>query len=198
MEIISSMNNQFQQAALNKALIDKFRLIFNIPPALRSANEKLATTNQKIDLDTMQFAVYGSVIPEIVVPATEIRYAGSTLYNSSHSKDSYPPNNVTFDIDNEFKNYWVIWTWLNLLHDEAEGLFDQDDRTASDSYLEYMTDITISSLDEYNTPILTWTFTKAFPTTLGGIEYTHRDESQIACDFSFAYSQVHVRREGVQ
>ena len=190
--------NHAQQAALNKALVDKFRLIFNIPPALRGINKKLATTNSQIDLDTMQFSVHGSVIPEIEVPATEIRYAGSTLFNSSHSKNSYPPNNVKFDIDNEFKNYWVIWKWLNLLHHEAAGLFDQDDQTSNDSYLEYMTDISISSMDEYNKPVLTWTFTKAFPVTLGGIDYNYRTEEQVECNFSFAYSQVHIRREGVQ
>jgi len=192
------MNNQVQQASLNKSLVDKFRLVFNIPPALQGINKKLATTNAQIDLDTMQFSVHGSVIPEIEVPATEIRYAGSTLYNSSHSKNSYPPNNVTFDIDNGFKNYWVIWKWLNLLHDEAEGLFDQQDLAEDESYLEYMTNISISSMDEFNEPVLTWTFTKAFPVTLGGINYNYRDESQIECNFSFAYSQVHIKREGVQ
>jgi len=190
--------NPVTQAVLNKTLIDKFRLIFTLPPALQKINKKLGLTNQQIDQDTIQFSIYGTVIPKIIVPATEIRYAGNTLFNSSHSKDSYPPNNVKFKIDNEFKNYWVIWNWLNLLHHEREGLFNVRNLVDSDSYLEYMSDITITGLDEYNNSILTWTFTKSFPIDLGEIDWNYQEADEIECSFSFVYSQIFIRREGVQ
>jgi len=192
------MINSTTQPALNKTLIDKFRLIFTLPPALQKINKKLGTTNNEIDQDTMQFSVYGSIIPEIIVPATEIRYAGSTLYNSSHSKDSYPPNNIKFTIDNEYKNYWVIWSWLNLLHHEAEGLFNTKGLADSDSYLEYMSNMSISSMDEFNNPVLTWVFTKSFPIILGGITFNYQESDEIEGEFSFVYSQVHITRDGVQ
>lgn len=190
------MSNIFQQAPLNKASKDKFRLVFDIPPALRGIDKKLQRSNSHIDRDTVQFSVYGAIVPEIVVPATEIRYSGNTLYNSSHSKDSYPPNVVKFTVDNEFKNYWVLWKWLNLLHDEKAGIFDATDLRESDSYLEYQTNISISALNEYNDPIITWVFTKAFPTILGGIEYNDRDPDEIESSFTFVYSQIHVELQG--
>ena len=190
--------SDYQQAALNKTLIDKFRLIFTLPPALVKINKKLGITNKEIDQDTIQFSIYGSVIPEVKVPATEIRYAGSTLFNSSHSKDSYPPNNVKFNIDNEFKNYWVIYTWLNLLHDEAKGVFNSRNLAETDTYLEYMSNMTIQGLDEYNTVKISWVFTKSFPVVLGGINYNYQEDGEIPCSFSFVYSQMHIKREGVQ
>jgi hypothetical protein len=190
--------NIITQPALNKTLVDKFRLVFTLPPALLKINKRLALTNREVDQDTVQFSIHGTVVPDIIVPATEIRYAGNTLFNSSHSKDSYPPNEVKFAIDNEFKNYWVIWNWINLLHHEREGLFNVRGLADDDSYLEYTTDISITGLDEMNNSIITWVYTKAFPTILGKINYSYQEDGQIECSFSFVYSQIHVRREGVQ
>ena len=192
------MSNQFIQSPLNKASKDKFRLIFDIPPALRGIDERFRIQDDLVNRDSLQFSVYGAIVPEVIVAATEIRYAGSTLYNSSHSKDSYPPNIVNFTVDNEFKNYWVIWKWLNLLHDEKQGLYDVDDLRKDDSYLNYQTDISISALDEFNNPIITWVYTKAFPTVLGGISYSNRDEGEIESSFTFVYSQLHVKLENVR
>jgi hypothetical protein len=192
------MSNVFQQAPLNKASKDKFRLVFDIPPAMRAIDKKFEKKDGLVNRDSMQFSVYGAIVPEVIVAATEMRYAGSTLYNSSHSKDSFPPNVINFTVDNEFKNYWVIWKWLNMLHDEAEGIFDVTDLRADESYLQYQTDITISALDEFNNPIITWTYTKAFPTVLGGINYSDRDEGEIESSFTFVFSQLHAKLENTR
>ena len=185
-------NNTFIQASLNKSSKDKFRLIFEIPPALKTIDKKLTVNTRNIDRDTLQFSVWGSIIPEIVVPATEIRYAGNTLYNSSHSRDSYPPNTVNFNVDNEFKNYWVIYRWLNLLHDQQDGYFDAKEIAEDETYLQYMTNMEIQALDEYNNPTFKWVFTKSFPTVLGQIDYNNKDDGEIECQFTFVYSQIHA------
>lgn len=187
-----------QQASLNKASKDKFRLVFDLPPALRPLDKKFEKKDGLVNRDSMQFSVYGAIVPELTVAAVEMRYAGSTLYNSSHSKDSFPPNVVNFTVDNEFKNYWVIWKWLNLLHDEKQGIYDPTNLRNDDSYLQYQTDISISALDEYNNPIITWVYTKAFPTILGGINYSDRDEGEIESSFTFVYSQLHAKLENTR
>ena len=79
------MSNTYQQSSLNKSRIDKFKLVFQVPNALKSINGNVRS-NSKVIQDTMQFAIYGTVVPTITVPALEIRYGGSTLYNSSHNK----------------------------------------------------------------------------------------------------------------
>ena len=116
--------NTMQQSVLNKSRADKFLLVFDIPPILKEFNKKFSQNNTSIISDSVQFSIFGTAVPEITVPATETRYAGSTLYVTSHSKNPYPPVSVQFNVYNEYKNYWVIYQWLNLLHDQYEGIYN--------------------------------------------------------------------------
>ena len=125
--------NQYTQSVLNKSHVDKFRLVFQLPNALKKINKHDERNNATVIQDSMQLSIYGTVVPAITVPALEIRYSGSTLYNSTHSKNPYPPVTVNFTIDNQYNNYWTIYKWINLLHDEYTGVYDssclvQDDR----------------------------------------------------------------------
>ena len=184
--------NFYKQSTLNKSRADKFRLVFSIPLALRKINKRSTRTTETIQEDSMQLSVFGTLVPEIVVPALEIRYAGSTLYNSTHSKNSYPPVTVNFTIDNEYNNYWVIYKWLNLLHDEKTGLFDKSNLITDDIFLDYQTDISIFGLDEFENNRIKFTYTKAFPTAIGGITYNYQNSEEIQSSFTFVYSQLHT------
>jgi len=183
-------SNSYKQSSLNKSRADKFKLVFQVPAALRKVNTRQERSNNNIIENSLQFSIYGSVVPEITVPALEIRYAGSTLYNSSHSKNPYPPVTVNFTIDNEYNNYWVIYKWLELLHDEKTGLFDQNSLTDNSIFADYQTDISIFGLDEFDNQRIKFKYVKAFPTTLGGVTYNYRDGGEIESSFTFVYSQL--------
>jgi len=183
-------SNSYKQSSLNKSRADKFKLVFQVPAALRKINTRQERSNNNIIENSLQFSIYGSVVPEIIVPALEIRYAGSTLYNSSHSKNPYPPVTVNFTIDNEYNNYWVIYKWLELLHDEKTGLFDQSSLTDNAIFADYQTDISIFGLDEFDNQRIKFKYVKAFPTTLGGVTYNYRDGGEIESSFTFVYSQL--------
>lgn len=185
------MSNAYQQSSLNKSRVDKFKLVFQVPNALKSITSSVRG-NSTVIQDTMQFSIYGTVVPTIIVPALEIRYAGSTLYNSSHNKAPYPPVTVNFTIDNEYSNYWVIYKWLDLLHSQEEGIFDESDVITNDNFKDYQTDMTIYGLDEFNKERIRFTYTKAFPTDLGGINYNYRESGEIESSFTFVYSQLHT------
>ena len=124
--------NQYQQSVLNKSRNDKFKLVFQLPRALKRINTNDDRKNGTVIEDSLQFSIYGTVVPAITVPALEIRYAGSTLYNSSHSKNPYPPVTVNFTVDNQYNNYWVIYKWINLLHDQYTGTFDKENLIVDD------------------------------------------------------------------
>lgn len=186
-------SNTLQQSFLNKSRVDKFKLVFTLPVALRQINTHKVRSNSTVIEDSMQFSIYGTVVPEIQVPALEIRYSGSTLYNSTHSKNPYPPVTVNFTIDNEYNNYWVIYTWLNLLHDEKSGTFDKRNLITDDKFKDYQTDLMIFGLDEYDNKRVQFTYTKAFPTVLGGINYNYRESDEIQSSFTFVYSQLHTK-----
>ena len=186
------MSNQYQQSILNKSRGDKFKLVFQLPNALKKINSHDNRSNSTVLQDSLQFSIYGTVVPAITVPALEIRYAGSTLYNSTHSKNSYPPVTVNFVIDNQYNNYWVIYQWLNLLHDEYSGTFDYNGLIDDDIFADYQTDLTIYGVDEFNKEVIQFVYTKAFPTEIGGINYNYREGGEIESSFTFVYSQMHT------
>ena len=132
-------------------------------------------------------------MPEVTVPAIENRYAGSTLYVSSHAKNPYPPVSVSFNVDNEYKNYWVMYTWLNLLHDQYDGTYNSRELKTSDpDFSDYQTDLTIFGKDEFNNTRIKFTYTKAFPTTIEAVNYNYQNPDEISSGFTFVYSQLHT------
>lgn len=192
--------NLNKQSILNKNRLDKFVMVFQLPPALRKIKQRDERSTFKVDEDAFQMSVYGAVVPEITVAAIQIPYAGSNLYNSSHAREPYPPIQVSFVIDNEFDNYWTIYKWLDLMHDEKTGLFDEDDlveksapekaRQAPFRFADYQTDLTLYGLDEYNNKRVEFTYTKAFPITVGAINYNYRESGEIESSATFVYSQL--------
>jgi len=187
--------NSMQQSMLNKSRADKFLLVFDVPPILKEFSKKFNQTNTTIIPDSVQYSIFGTAVPEITVPAVENRYAGNTLYVSSHSKNPYPPVSVNFNVDNEYKNYWVIYQWLNLLHSEYEGRYNEREINVNEvdpTFQDYQTDLTIYGKDEFNNNRIKFTYTKAFPTTVNGVEYNYQSPDEITSGFTFVYSQLHT------
>jgi len=184
--------NTNNQSFLNKSRADKFKLVFDLPPALKRLDSKDERSSFNVNRDAMQFSVYGAVVPAITVPAIQIAYAGSNLYNSGHAKIPYEPVTVNFTIDNGYNNYWVLYKWLDLMHDEKEGLFDASNLVTDEDFRQYQTDMTLYGLDEYNEQRIKFTYTKAFPITVGSIDYSYRDEAEITSSLTFVYSQIHT------
>ena len=185
--------NQNDQSFLNKSRSDKFKLVFSLPPALRKINSKTDRQTFNVNEDAFQFSVYGAVVPELDVPALQIRYGGSNLYNSTHAREPYPPVTIDFTIDNGFNNYWVLYKWLNLMHDEKEGLYDASDLVSDEDFKNYQTDMTLYGLDEFNNERIQFTYTKAFPVTIGSIDYNYRTADEITSSMTFVYSQIHSK-----
>lgn len=191
----------YTQSPFNKSRKDKFLLVFSLPKALLKISKNIERTDTTILPDTLQFSVFGNIVPDISIPAINTRYAGQTLAHSSHSREPYEPNRVNFTVDNRFNNYWVIYSWLNLLNDDKTGVYDPDQLAESirganrvgQPNMEYRTDISIFGLDEYNKKIVEFVYTNAFPTNLGGINYSYRDGSEIESEFTYSYSQLIVR-----
>jgi hypothetical protein len=192
------------QSPFNKSRKDKFLIVLNLPSALKQISSKFERSESTIQPDTLQFSVYGSVVPSLDIPPVNVRYAGQTMAVSTHSRQPYEPNTVRFTVDNRFNNYWVIYRWLNLLNDDKEGVYDHTDLTSSIAggdrtklkalpNMEYRSDISIFALDEYNKRIIEFLYTNAFPINLGGIEYSYRDSGEIESSFTYSYSQLIVK-----
>lgn len=185
---------EIKQSPLNQAAKDKFLLVFDVPPILKEFSTKHTRNNKTVIPDNVQFSIFGTSVPDITVPGIETRYAGSTLYVSSHSKNSYPPVEVSFAVDGLYNNYWCIYQWLNLLHDQKSGEYNTRNISIDANFNDYQTDLTIYGLDDYGKKRIKFTYKKAFPTTLKGLNYDYQPggDMRLVSGFVFLYSQLHT------
>lgn len=184
--------DQVLQSQLNKSRKDKFLLVLNLPPALKNIQQQNLRDNNAIQQETLQFSVYGTLVPEIAVPEMVAGYSNQSYKVSSNSREPYPNISVNFTIDNRFNNYWVIYKWLALLNDPQYSLYNADKPSQSEKKIApelYQTDFTVYAKDEFDQNIVKFTYTKAFPVKLGSIDYSYRDETEIETTFEFAFSQ---------
>jgi len=182
------------QSQLNKSRVDKFLLVLNLPPILRKLDMTGLRNNDYLQRDALQFSVYGTLIPTVEVREQIAEYGGQSYKVSSHSRDPYPNIIVNFTIDNRFNNYWVLYKWLALLNDPEYSLYDSKETLSTKKLApsEYQTDFTVYAKDEFDQNIVKFTYTKAFPVSLGDITYNYREENEIETTFEFAFSQFSV------
>lgn len=181
----------YTQSPFNKARKDKFLLVLNFPEGLKRISQKMNRNNETIIPDSLQFSVYGAVVPDIEVPVVNVRYSGQTHAVSSLSRDPYPPVTVNFTVDNRFNNYFVIYKWLDILNDSKLAIYDPKNLTTSqDSEGKYKANISIFALDEYDKRVVEFLYTNAFPISLGGINLNNRDAGEVETSFTFSYSQL--------
>ena len=196
------------QSQLNKSRLDKFLMVINLPEPLKGINNNYigASSNSIVNENSLQFSVYGAVIPSVTVPEVTLPYAGQSFKASSHARNPYENVTVNFTIDNKFNNYWVIYKWLDLLNNDRTSTFDADDLSKTPAVSPkfknkdrssnppdlYQTTITLYAKDEFDKNIAKFDYTKAFPISLGGIQYNYRTEGEIETSFEFAFSQLLV------
>lgn len=191
-----------KQSVLNKARKDKFIMVLTLPESIREINSHDERKNDRVIGDSIQFSVYGVVVPTIRVDDLQAGYSGQSFKFSTHKRPQYENIFVNFTIDNEFNNYWVLFKWINLLNNNEEAIYDADNvkdlpsfRTPPDPKLldEYSTIITLYGLDEYDHRKIQFDFTGAIPVSLGQIAYNYRDATEAESTFEFAFSQLHSK-----
>lgn len=221
------MAEYIEQSILNKLRKDKFILVLDLPPALKPFYERGIRTNDSVNLNKLQFSVYGTMVPEISIPPINNQTRGQPYQVTSQQRPEYQPISVKFTIDNGFENYWVLWKWLEIMNDPKESVMPEEfaDYTKTENatanpasdivnqtlnrqgpssnikykhlkmknfFTDYQTTIVAYVLREYNEKIAKITYTNAFITNLGGIEYNHRDVAEIETSFTFAFNQLHI------
>ena len=191
-----------QQSILNKSRKDKFLLTLNLPDALKKIN----TLNQSdratdsVYLDSLQYSIYGTVVPATVINSADLPYAGQTLSLTTGKREKYQNITVSFTVDNSYNNWWVLWKWLDYINGSQSSTLDPDNLTqlpqtpsqyASLANLQpYQTSVIVEGLDEYNNKKIRWIYSKAFITNLTGIIYNYRDAEQLESSFTFSFSQL--------
>jgi hypothetical protein len=185
---------EIKQSVLNKARKDKFIMVITLPKAIREINTPGERHNNKVIGDSIQFSIYGVVVPAIKVADLEAGYSGQSFKFTTHKRPQYENIFINFTIDNEFNNYWTIFKWINLLNNNEEAIFyAEKDPVQNKPFDEYSTNITIYGLDEYDHRKIQFDFIGAVPVSLGQIAYNYRDATEAESTFEFAFSQLHSK-----
>lgn len=186
-------SNPQLQSPLNISAKDKFIMLFELPEVLKRIKHKL-----NYDSDILQTTVYGTVVPDVSVPAIEAKYGGQGIHTSSFARPMYSPITTSFAVDNRYKNYTLLFNWLNILNDSVDSVYggfsgtDALPQWVLGDRTEYQTTVHIFGLDEYNKPVVRFDYTRAFITKLGGITYSYRDANTVDGSAEFYFSQLYV------
>lgn len=190
---VTTTNPSFQ-SPLNLSSKDKFIMILELPYILRKRSQQEPIFN----ITNLQMSVFGTVVPDISVPETDMKYGGQNLHLSTYARPSYPPLSLTYVVDNSYKNYYLLWKWLDIMNSVENGLYSGSSNPNLNDFIqrgdqfEYQTNISVIALDEYNKPTIQFDYTKAFITKLGGLTYSYKDGSTIEGTADFHYSQLSV------
>jgi len=191
-----------QQSILNKSRKDKFLLTLNLPDALKKINilNQSDRTNDGVYLDSLQYSVYGTVVPATAINPVDLPFSGQTLSVTSNKREKYQNITVNFTVDNNYNNWWVLWKWLDYINGATSSTMDPDNLTQLPqtptqytglaNLQPYQTSVVVEGLDEYNNKKIRWTYSKAFITNLTGIAYSYRDADQLESSFTFSFSQL--------
>ena len=188
------MANLVDQSILNKSRTDKFILAMNTPKCLQdtSTNSERSTHQKSFKTvipDSMQYSIYGSIVPSVNIPSIEVPQYGQTVKVSSHNRNAYDDVSVSFTVDNEFNNYDG-----RKVSKSRPPTFPVNSEEKNPPHLmeDYQTDMTLFGINEYNKNAIKFTYTKSFPVSLGDITYSYRDVSEIESSFTFSFTQLLV------
>lgn len=181
--------NPTLQPILNQASKDKFLLILDIPPFLKD----VIIAGERVGVKPLELTVYGAVVPSANVPNVVNGYSGQTQHITSMHRPDYSPLTVNFVIDNRFHNYYILWKWFEGLNEPQTGAFNVYTQTQRQRQLyEYQANMTIFGLDEYNKPVVSFKYLHAFPTGMGGVEYSYQDAQILNSNITFQFDQLLV------
>mgnify|MGYP003673675255 CR=1 FL=1 len=189
---MAESNKEVRQSYLNKARADKFRVAIPLPAVLRNIDTRLVRSPEFVDKDALTFSVFAIDVPALAVESVDLKYAGQTPRASSLSRTPFEPVTIKYVIDNQYRNYWLLYKWFDMLHDESKGHMDIN--KGANQILEiYLTDVTVTGLDEYNKSVIEYSFTHCVPVEIGALSYDYQETNEIESSFKFRFHQLKIK-----
>lgn len=188
-----------QQSILNKNRKDKFLLVLTLPSILKDRNKIDANdrASEFFSLDSIQYSIYGTVVPAISIPDIDVPYGAQVSKVTSYARPAWTSVTVNFTVDNSYNNWWVLWYWLDLINNSTEGTFNYNNLIGTDSIAkkttQYQSNITVYGLDEYNNKKIQFDYLHSFITGLGDLTYSYREAGEIESSFTFAFGQLETK-----
>jgi hypothetical protein len=160
---------------LNKSTPSNFRLVFPLLP-----NQVAINASEELILN-----IHGTILPGVGLEP------GETNWHQSKSKIAMGPMmfdefSIEFIVDTEFKNWQVIWNWMNYITNYKTKLLEK--------YREFSVDGSLQILNNFNSEILRISFVRMWPVNLGAVTLSNRNgESIIECSATFSYDYFEIK-----
>ena len=185
------------QAPLNKNRQDKFILILNLPEGIKEIVDNTSRNNNRIDANSFEISIAGAVTPSIDIPEITVPYGAQSIKVSSHARTPYSSLDVAFKIDNEYRNYWAIYKWLDVINDVKQGTVNEDEiikyHQPGKVLPIYSSNLTVFGLDEYHNRKIQWDYIGAFPTQLSEIQWDYNDTQEIGANATFEFTRLEAK-----
>jgi len=179
------------QSISNVTRKDKFKLIIDIPCALQNIIKETNSCSN-LTIEKLILNVWGYLVPEFQINNNDVGYGGQVFSFSNLSRPAIPPITVNFTVDNNFKNYFILYKWLDFQNDEELSIFDGKNlhQNHTGRINEYSSVFTIVALDEYDSEIAKWEFRNAYPISLGSLNISPRESTELETTVTFRANQV--------
>lgn len=172
----------------------------DLPKALKKKEDLVL--EERYSPDQIQFTTYSSPVPNIKIKEISVPFGGQVYNISSLSRPAYEALSVKFLIDNGYKNYWILWKWLDLFNDNETSttkLTEPFSQHYSDGKIilsnpmsDFTTTFSIFGIDEYNNKIIEFKYKQAFITSLSNIDFSSQAGDEITCTASFIFNRLEV------
>ena len=141
-----------------------------------------------LDVRRTSFLVKASLLPESTITEIELKFRGRTIFMAG---DRATPDawTTTFYNDTDFMIRNAMERWQN-------GINDYANNTGVVSPADYQTDLTVEQLDRDDTVIKSYIFRAAYPLTVGTIELTNAEATEIET-FEVTWRYQHFEPSGV-
>jgi len=172
--------NLKQNPSINKVHANKFRL--DLP--------KISIISHIFDIYNLGFlnlTIKGTVAAGLRIEAQDVpgpAHKPFKLTGAGYTLEEIP---VTFKIDGDFINYFLLWNWLNKIYDIKTGegpVLDNDENPYED--------FQILGLDNYNKPIVKFKYSGGFITSLSNIEVSYENSDNLEAQATFAYDDFSI------
>lgn len=151
------------------------------PTTFKLVFSKLPTLTSLSGADEFYLQLYECVLPSIDFDENEIHWQGNRGYGSPIGIN-YGNFSTSFFIDEDFKNYLMIYDWMMAIRDGIGTQFH------TDNMLDFQTDASLVVMDNFNQPVVSFRFANMHPNSLGEVTLSYQEgESYVTCDVDFLY-----------
>lgn len=164
------------QVNLNKSAAANYELIFPILPI----------TSKVSDSDILTLNIHSTVIPSISLGTTESYWQGGMM-PTSISPLTYEPWYVTFAVDSNWYNWYMLYKWITFIDDGNTHYGKGTD--------EYFVEATLNIYDNSKNRVMGVKIVNIYPTSLNEVVLTTRDGIEnLECGVNFNYTRIEPER----